>query len=57
MNWKKVDRYTRAGAYGRTIKAPCGYERRVYHFSWTALGCPGCSEMHDKPHFLVKVVK
>ena len=41
-----VDRYTRAGNNGKVIICPeCNNEARVFHFSWSALGCLGCKEM------------
>ena len=54
-DWKPVDRWTRAGSYGRLIKCPhCGHENRVYHFSWSAVTCQGCKRMVDKHDFTFK---
>ena len=45
----KVDRYTRAGNNGKVIICPeCNNEARVFHFSWSALGCQDCNAMVDK---------
>ena len=47
--WKPLDRWTRAGSTGRVIRCPhCGLEKRVYHFSWSAVTCQGCKRMVDK---------
>ena len=44
-----VDRYTRAGNNGKVIICPeCNNEHRVFHFSWSALGCPDCHYIVDK---------
>ena len=40
--WQPVTRHTRAPATGRIIRCECGEQVRVFHFSWTALVCPGC---------------
>ena len=54
-DWKPVDRWTRAGSYGRLIKCPhCGHENRVYHFSWCAVTCQGCKRMVDKFDFTTR---
>ena len=46
---KKVDRYTRAGFGGKEIICPkCDASTRVYHFSWSALGCQWCKSMVNK---------
>lgn len=56
---KKVNKYTRAGTFGRIIVCPrCGLHTRVGHFSWTALGCRaeqygGCGRMVQKADWLV----
>ena len=45
----KVDRYTRAGNNGKVIICPeCNNEHRVFHFSWSALGCQHCKYIVDK---------
>ena len=49
---KKVNRYTRAGNNGKVIVCPeCNHHTRVYHFSWSAVGCLGCKEMTDKENW------
>ena len=48
-DWEPVTRYTRASSFGRVIRCPhCGTEKRVYHFSWSAVTCQGCDRMVDK---------
>ena len=45
----KVNRYTRAGNNGKVIICPeCNNKHRVFHFSWSALGCPDCRYIVDK---------
>ena len=45
----KVNRYTRAGKNGKVIMCPeCHNKHRVFHFSWSALGCPDCKYVIDK---------
>ena len=49
MEFKTLDRYTRAGREGKEIKCPnCGVYGWVYHFRWCALTCQGCGKMIDK---------
>ena len=44
-----VTRYTRAGNNGKWIKCPCCSQTAlVFHFSWSALGCPDCHYIVDK---------
>ena len=51
-DWEPVTRYTRASSFGRVIRCPhCGTEKRVYHFSWSAVTCQGCDRMVDKYNF------
>ena len=46
---QKVNRYTRAGKYGKLITCPkCHHSVPVYHFAWSALGCTNCHEMIEK---------
>lgn len=46
---KSVDRYTRAGLYGKFITCPkCYSTQRVHHFAWSALGCQSCKKMVSK---------
>ena len=45
----KVTRYTRAGNNGKVIICPeCNNKARVFHFSWSALGCQHCHYIVDK---------
>ena len=45
----KVTRYTRASNNGKVIICPeCNNEARVFHFSWSALGCQHCNYIVDK---------
>jgi len=45
----KITRYTRAGNNGKVIICPeCNNEARVFHFSWSALGCQHCKYIVDK---------
>ena len=47
--FQHVNRYTRAGKYGRDIECPeCLYPTRVYHFAWSALLCGKCGKYFDK---------
>ena len=49
MMTTKVTRYTRAGNNGKVIICPeCNNEARVFHFSWSALGCQHCHYIVDK---------
>ena len=51
-NCKLVNKHTRAGYNGKWIKCPnCSQTSRVFHFSWSALGCLGCKEMIDKENW------
>ena len=46
---EKVNKYTRAGQSGKIISCPnCKHEDRIYHFSWSALGCQKCKKMIEK---------
>ena len=56
MEFKTLDRYTRAGHEGKEIKCPhCGVYAWVYHFKWCALTCQGCDKMIDKNEWFIKV--
>ena len=47
--YKSVNRYTRAGMWGREIVCPrCDASTTVYHFSWSALECQWCKSMVNK---------
>ena len=53
--YKPVNRYTRAGYYGKNIKCPkCQSVNKVYHFSWSACGCLDCKEIVNKLDWLVE---
>ena len=46
---KTVNKHTRAGMWGKEIVCPrCDASTKVYHFSWSALGCQWCKSMVDK---------
>ena len=46
---RKVEKYTRAGMWGKTIVCPeCNKVTTVYHFSWSALSCQKCGSMVNK---------
>ncbi len=54
--FKNMNRYTRAGKYGKTIYCPvCGEPEVVYHFSWAAMTCPSCNTSSNKNNWLVGV--
>ena len=47
--YKSVNRYTRAGMWGKEIVCPhCDASTTVYHFSWSALSCQECGAMVEK---------
>ena len=51
----KVNGRTRAGEFGRIIICSyCKTERKVYHFSWSALMCGGCRGYVEKYDYLIK---
>ena len=51
---KKVDRYTRAGQFGKFIVCPhCNQGATVFHFSWSALTCQHCDTMIEKNQWKV----
>ena len=53
---KNVNRYTRAGKNGKQITCPkCKEQARVYHFSWSALGCQSCQESINKEEWIISV--
>ena len=48
-NCTKVNRYTRAGKWGKTIVCPeCNKVATVYHFAWSGLSCQHGDTMIDK---------
>jgi len=45
----KVNKYTRAGKYGKAICCPvCDNIQTVYHFAWSGLTCLSCKQSVDK---------
>ena len=51
---KKVNRYTRAGQFGKFIVCPhCNQGAFVFHFSWSALTCQHCDTMIEKNQWKV----
>ena len=45
----KVNKYTRAGKYGKAIVCPvCDNIQTVYHFAWSGLQCLSCKQSVDK---------
>ena len=53
---KNVNRYTRAGKFGKQITCPkCDHTATVYHFAWSACVCIVCKESISKTDFLVEV--
>ena len=45
----KVNKYTRAGKYGKAICCPvCDNIQTVYHFAWSGLTCLHCKQSVDK---------
>jgi ribosomal protein S27E len=56
MEFKTLNRYTRAGREGKEIKCPnCGVYSWIYHFSWSSLTCQGCDKSIEKNEWLLKV--
>lgn len=52
---QRVNKHTRAPRAGRLIWCPnCSYERRVFHFSWSAAQCAECETMVDKYDWYVE---
>ena len=50
LNMNNVTNRTRAGDSGKEIVCPfCDTQKRVYHFSWSALWCQTCDTKVDKP--------
>ena len=53
--FSNVNRYTRAGKNGRDILCPeCREWGKVYHFSWSALGCTHCSAIVNKEDWIIE---
>tara|TARA_R100000781_G_scaffold16354_1_gene13405 strand:- start:667 stop:843 length:177 start_codon:yes stop_codon:yes gene_type:complete len=56
MKFAPINRYTRAGKWGKRILCPnCSHQSIIYHFAWSALGCIHCKEMIKKDEWLVEV--
>jgi len=56
MPLKEINKYTRAGKYGKLIACPkCNTCEVVFHFSWSALVCPHCSTSNDKKQWRISV--
>ena len=54
----KVNKYTRAGKYGKAICCPvCDNIQTVYHFAWSGLTCPQCKQSVDKYDWKVKTIQ
>ena len=52
---KRVTKTTRASRDGKLIYCPeCNTVARVFHFSWSALGCCGCDGMISKCDWLLE---
>lgn len=50
----KVDKHTRAGKKGKTIRCPhCRKFERVYNFAWCAATCPKCKKDINKYDYYV----
>lgn len=55
---KTVTKHTRASAAGKVVYCPhCNAELRLFHFSFSALGCRGCDKMVDKYDLLLEPKK
>jgi ribosomal protein S27E len=51
---QKVDRYTRAGKYGKAIICPkCKNMEIVYHFAWSSIVCQECRKVINKYDYYV----
>jgi ribosomal protein S27E len=48
VTYRPVTAHTRARRDGSIIKCPCGHRLTVYHFAWSALVCPHCTEAVEK---------
>ena len=50
-----VKKSVRAGKRGKNIMCPhCRSVTKIYHFSWSALGCQNCKQMVDKYDWYVQ---
>ena len=58
LKLKGVNRYTKAPVDGREIVCPkCSEKVRVYHFSWSAIGCTHCKTDIDKDLWTVALTE
>ena len=56
MKFEKINRYTRAGRFGKFIQCSfCKKQAMVYHFNWCDLTCNHCKKMVAKYDWLVEV--
>ena len=54
----KVNKYTRAGKYGKAICCPdCDNIQTVYHFGWSALTCHKCKQSVYKYEWKVLTIQ
>ena len=54
----KVNKYTRAGKYGKAICCPvCDNIQTVYHFAWSGLTCLSCKQSVDKYSWKVRTIQ
>ena len=54
----KVNKYTRAGKYGKAICCPvCDNIQTVYHFAWSGLTCLHCKQSVDKYDWKVRTIQ
>ena len=54
----KVNKYTRAGQYGKAICCPeCDNIQTVYHFAWSGLTCLSCKQSVDKYRWKVRTIQ
>ena len=54
----KVNKYTRAGKYGKAICCPvCDNIQTVYHFSWSGLTCLNCKQSVAKYDWKVRTIQ
>ncbi len=54
----KVNKYTRAGQYGKAICCPvCDNIQTVYHFAWSGLTCLSCKQSVAKYDWKVRAIQ
>ena len=55
VKFAPMKKSSRVGTSGKLIGCPkCGHVSRVYHLSWSALGCMGCDDMIDKYDWVIE---